>query len=173
MSNPRDPDTLALSPAGAARRETILAELHDRLRTQRRRAAAVRLAGASAALSLAAAASWWILARPAVAPVQPIAVAPAPQPRPTDPSPTPPEPPPPAGALVHIVTTASLPLAPCAGQPPATSPAPAATDTPFPGICTLSDEQLLAALAEAEPDAPARGLVRIGDRVLIVPVAVR
>lgn len=159
MNSDRASGADGLSEAGAARREAILAGLHQRLdaRLRRRRAARTGL-GAAAALGLAAVV--WLPrpempaggTGPAEVPIgHTLPENPAPSERTG------------AGAelatagaarvMVRIVSTPSLDLAPCQNSRAA-------------GVCLLSDEQLLAALAEAGRPS---GLVRVGGRAAIVP----
>ena len=142
-----------------ARREEILGTLHARLDARERRRGMVR-AGLGAAAMVGLAAVVWAALPGARPPARPLADGPITRSEPERADPV--EPPgmgveaAPVAAgrvTVRVVSTAHLEASPCDGAPTA-------------GVCLLSDEQLLAALAEAGRPS---GLVRVGNRTLIVP----
>lgn len=159
MSDNRATRDDGLSEAGAARREEILGTLHARLDSRLRRRGMVR-AGLGAAAVVGLAAIVWAALPSAPMHVRPLAEGPITHNAPeraepvelpgrgvdTAPFAT-------GRVTVRIVSTDSLDAAPCDGPPTA-------------GVCLLSDEQLLAALAEAGQPS---GLVRVGGRAVVVP----
>lgn len=161
MNDDRTPSNNGLSDAGQARREAILGLLHARLDARVRNRRRVRAGVAAAAMIALLAAMWAALPGAHSAdthrPDAPIVRrTPAPDavtaPTPADPA---------SGiaagargqATVRIAATPPLNAAPCEAS--------AATN-----VCLLNDEQLLAALAEAGQPS---GLIRIGDRAIVVP----
>lgn len=159
MSDNRATRDDGLSEAGAARREEILGTLHARLDSRLRRHGMVR-AGLGAAAVIGLAAVVWAALPGARPQARPLAEGPI-----THHAPERAEPlqspvhgvdiaPVAAGRVtVRIVSTDHLDAEPCDGPPTA-------------GVCLLSDEQLLAALAEAGQPS---GLVRVGGRAVVVP----
>lgn len=159
MSNDRASRHGGLSAAGAARKEAILATLHERLDVRVRRRKAARAAVTAAAMIVLAAGVWIALpgAPQAGAPGRGVQIADGASEIHGTPESIVPDiglaGSSPGRVTVRIVSTPSVDAVPCG-----TSPAV--------GICLLSDEQLLAALAEAGQPS---GLVRVGDRTVIVP----
>lgn len=165
--NTPDPTTGSLSPAGRAREDDILRLLHTAADARRARRATLRRAVLTIVAIATGAAGVW-LARPAQPVDRSLAThssadrpyaAPAPSgPSHADQSPKVAESDHnPALPEVAVVTNAALVIGDCDSLPPAGRRAP--------DVCLLSDDQLLAALAET---GESYGLVRRGDHVEVV-----
>lgn len=144
------------------RKHEILSSLHAHLRTRTRRRRMARAAASAAGVLALAAAVYLALPAAPILPAQPDRAAI------TDPAPSPtiavtvsPEGPiadhAPAAATprvtIRIASSEPIPTTPCETDAAAT-------------VCILSDDQLLAALAEAGRPS---GLVRTGDAAYVVP----
>lgn len=147
------------------RKDQILSDLHAHLRARTRRRRAIRAATSGAGvLALAAAVYFSLPTAPAVPPAPSGTTITQ-----SDPVPVLPE----AVAAVAPLTNDSTPVAAASSrvtiriagsEPLPTTPCDADTDAT---VCILSDDQLLAALAEAGQPS---GLVRTGGEAFIVPI---
>lgn len=161
MNHDRTPSNDGLTDSGKARREAILDLLHARLDARVRNRRRVR-AGVAAAAMIALLAAVWAALPGAHSPDTPRPGAPIVRKTPAPAAATAPTPGGPTSgiaaeargqAAVRIVATPPVNAAPCDASAAA-------------NVCLLSDEQLLAALAEAGQPS---GLIRFGDRAIVVP----